>query len=108
MRPLREYNPKNGFTCRKPLLFTNLQHHANATATSTVGTPARFRTWFPFREWRFESSLRHLVLKGLTANNVVSPFCFPKVFGENLGKTPAHVAVTLARKEALVAALELR
>ncbi len=24
-----------------------------------TGRRARFRTWFPFREWRFESSLRH-------------------------------------------------
>src|SRR5215831_19430628 len=24
-----------------------------------IGRRARFRTWFPFREWRFESSLRH-------------------------------------------------
>jgi hypothetical protein len=26
-----------------------------------------FRTWFPFREWRFESSLRHLTAQGVTA-----------------------------------------
>src|SRR5262249_29137236 len=25
-----------------------------------IGRRARFRTWFPLREWRFESSLRHL------------------------------------------------
>ena len=48
---------------------------------------ARFRTWFPFREWRFESSLRHLVTKGLTAKNAVSPFRFSNQFGEKLGKT---------------------
>src|SRR5262249_1278613 len=32
-----------------------------------IGRRARFRTWFPFREWRFESSLRHLDTKGLAA-----------------------------------------
>src|SRR5262245_11647307 len=77
-------------------------------ATPAAGTQARFRTWFPFREWRFESSLRHLVTKGLTTNNVVSPFRFPNAFGEILGKTTAHIAVTLAPKEAPVTALELR
>src|SRR5580692_5135601 len=27
--------------------------------SGAIGRRARFRTWFPFREWRFESSLRH-------------------------------------------------
>src|SRR5262245_52550714 len=33
-----------------------------------TGRRARFRTWFPFREWRFESSLRHLEGQGFTDN----------------------------------------
>src|SRR5262249_27668378 len=28
-----------------------------------IGRRARFRTWFPLREWRFESSLRQYVLQ---------------------------------------------
>src|SRR5262249_44134836 len=51
-----------------------------------IGRRASFRSWFPQREWRFESSLRHLDVKGLTANNAVGPFAFPNPFGDNLGK----------------------
>jgi hypothetical protein len=39
---------------------------------------ARFRTWFPFREWRFESSLRHSNQgKGSGQNRTSCPVPFP-------------------------------
>ena len=43
------------------------------------GLRARFRTWFPFREWRFESSLRHCCTRNGLRCRGVNPFLFPSV-----------------------------
>jgi len=36
----------------------NLRCHCHADAVRRLGRRARFRTWYPLRVWRFESSLR--------------------------------------------------
>src|SRR5436190_14081164 len=67
-------------------MISSLQEGMSALGRSGgTGRRARFRTWFPLREWRFESSLRHLVTKGL-ASKRRKPFLVgvPR-FGGKLG-----------------------
>jgi hypothetical protein len=75
MRPLREYNTDEKLTRRKKLIFNNLQRQTNIKAISLVGSKARLRAWFPLRECRFKSCLRHCKEKGLTVS-AAGPFAF--------------------------------
>src|SRR4051812_27265154 len=66
-----------------PMTF---RYGSNASRSGGIGRRARLRAWLGLTQCRFKSCLRHLVTKGLTANNAVGPFRFPNPFGENLGK----------------------
>src|SRR3974377_438989 len=59
---------------RKTLKIEDFQLNLSITPTYRIEDAARFRTWFPLREWRFESSLRHLAQR--TRENL-GPFLLP-------------------------------
>src|SRR5581483_9764569 len=72
--------------------------YSRSSRSGGIGRRARLRAWFPSRECRFKSCLRHVAVKGLTAI-VVSPFLLrrsrsPRLLGSVSLTTPAVLPVS--------------
>ena len=67
-------------------LIAAMMKKADISRSGGTGRRASFRSWFPYREWRFKSSLRHVYRATTYVNNVVVALFVARLLGEYLVK----------------------